>query len=103
MLRRKTFALDRMTFDEAAFDMELLGHTFYLFTDVATGDEAVVHRVAPGSYVRVGPAQLLTQAQAVERLDVGGEPFVFFRETRERPAQVLYRRYDGHYGLITAT
>ena len=87
---------------EAAFDMELLGHEFYLFTDDATGDEAVVQRVGTGRYVRVGPAQTLSEAQAIERLDVGGEPFVFYREAREQPARVLYRRFDGHYGLITA-
>ncbi|MGN6610651.1 MAG: ribosome hibernation-promoting factor, HPF/YfiA family [Angustibacter sp.] len=102
VVRHKAFALGRQTLDEAAFDMELLGHEFYLFVDAASGDEAVVHRVAPGQYVRIGPPAVLTEAQAKERLDVGGEPFVFFRESAGRPAQVLYRRYDGHYGLITA-
>ncbi|KQX62087.1 ribosome hibernation-promoting factor, HPF/YfiA family [Angustibacter sp. Root456] len=103
VLRRKSFALGRQTLDEAAFDLELLGHEFYLFVDAATGDEAVVHRVAPGQYVRIGPPAVLSEEQAKERLDVGGEAFVFFRESAWRPAQVLYRRYDGHYGLITAT
>ncbi len=102
IVRRKAFALDRLTLDEAAFDMELLGHEFYLFVDAASGDEAVVHRLEPGRYVREGSAHLLTERQAIERLDVGGELFVFFRETRDQPARVLYRRYDGHYGLITA-
>lgn len=102
VVRRKEFALGRQTFDEAAFDMELLGHEFYLFVDAASGDEAVVHRVAPAQYVRLGPPAALSEAQAKERLDVGGEPFVFFRESGGRPAKVLYRRYDGHYGLITA-
>ena len=102
VIRRKTFALGPMTLDEAAFDMELLGHEFYLFTDVVTGEAAVVHSLEPGPYVHEGPAQRLSEAQAIERLDVGGEPFVFFQESADAPARVLYRRYDGHYGLITA-
>lgn len=101
VLRRKAFTLDRMSVDEAAFDMELLDHEFYLFTDDATGEDAVVRRVEPGRYELVGSPQRLSEAQAIERLDVGGEPFVFFREADGDPASVLYRRYDGHYGIIT--
>ncbi|MGN6301778.1 MAG: ribosome hibernation promotion factor [Angustibacter sp.] len=103
VVRHKAFALGRQTLDEAAFDMELLGHEFYLYVDAASGDETVVRRAAPGRYVRSEPPAVLSEAQAKERLDVGGEPFVLFREAAGRPAQVLYRRYDGHYGLITAS
>jgi len=34
-------------------------------------------------------------------LDEGDEPFVFFAEPDTSRGQVLYRRFDGHYGLIT--
>ena len=40
-------------------------------------------------------------AEAVERLDVDVEPFVFFVEPESGRGNVVYRRYDGHYGLIT--
>jgi len=47
-----------------------------------------------------GPPPTLTETQARERLDVGGEPFVFYVDPVDRRGRVLYRRYDGHYGVI---
>ncbi|MBO1414556.1 sigma 54 modulation/S30EA ribosomal C-terminal domain-containing protein, partial [Streptomyces sp. FH025] len=29
------------------------------------------------------------------------QPFVFYTDTSTGRGNVLYRRYDGHYGLIT--
>ena len=43
----------------------------------------------------------MTEDQAVTHLDLGGDPFVFFVDAGTARARVLYRRYDGHYGLIT--
>ncbi|MFI8458033.1 sigma 54 modulation/S30EA ribosomal C-terminal domain-containing protein [Kitasatospora sp. NPDC085464] len=43
----------------------------------------------------------LTVAEAVSRLDLTGLPFVFFTDTATGRGNVLYHRYDGHYGLIT--
>jgi hypothetical protein len=37
---------------------------------------------------------------ARELLDEGDLPFVFFVDPLTRRGRVLYRRYDGHYGLI---
>lgn len=118
VVRRKTFALAPMTVDEAAFEMDLLGHDFYLFTDRLTGKEAVVYRNTDGRFALsgeaepgaesaplvevAGPAPTLTEAEAIARLDTGGEPFVFHLDPETRRGRVLYRRYDGHYGLITA-
>ena len=49
----------------------------------------------------VGPvAPVLRLDEAEERLDVGHEPFVFFVDAASGRGHVLYRRYDGHYGLI---
>jgi hypothetical protein len=39
---------------------------------------------------------------AVELLDLSEDRFVFYGDTASGRGQVLYRRYDGHYGLITA-
>ena len=83
--------------------MELLDHDFYLFTDLETDTDAVIYRRPDGGYELAGqPAPMLTEAQARERLDVGGEHFVFYREPVGGRGRVLYRRYDGHYGVITA-
>ena len=41
----------------------------------------------------------LTEAEAL--LDEGDAAFVFFAEPGTGRSQVLYRRFDGHYGLIT--
>ncbi len=119
VVRRKTFALAPQTPDEAAFDMELLGHDFYLFTDLSSGEDAVVyHRLGGGYGLRgdVGVAELagtvsavefegtaptMTEQDAVDHLNRAGEPFVFYRSPTSGRGRVLYRRYDGHYGLIT--
>jgi hypothetical protein len=47
------------------------------------------------------PAPRLVLAEARERLELGGLPFVFFVDRDSHRGAVLYHRYDGHYGLIT--
>jgi hypothetical protein len=49
------------------------------------------------------PAPALTLVAARERLDVGPEPWVFFEDADTGRGHLLYRRYDGHYGLVTPT
>lgn len=119
VIRRKTFALEPLTPDEAAYDMDLLGHDFHLFTDLATGGDALIYRRSDGrfgvqgavsagetqtaaaSLVVEGPAPEMTQGQATAHLVLAGEPFVFYRDASGARGTVLYVRYDGHYGLIT--
>jgi ribosome-associated translation inhibitor RaiA len=116
VVRRKSFAVEPQTADEAAYDLDALGHDFRLFVDVASGRDALVHRREDGLYgvmglgadaglpetatAEPGPPELDEQ-QAIQRLDDGGEPFVFYTDTGTGRGHVLYRRYDGHYGLIT--
>lgn len=118
VVRRKTFAMAPMTPDEAAYEMEMLGHDFYLFTDRDTGKEAVVYHdgdarfalrgdavpaAESASLVEVtGKAPVLTETEAKSRLQLSGEPFVFYVDPDDLRGRVLYVRYDGHYGLITA-
>lgn len=118
VVRRKTFALAPMTPDEAAYEMGLLGHDFYLFTDSRSGKDAVVYRDGNGRFAirgeavvegesaplveLVGSAPTLSDNEARTRLEVGGEPFVFYLDPETGRGRVLYIRYDGHYGLITA-
>ena len=120
VVRRKTFALAPITVDEAAFDLDQLGHDFYLFTELQTGADSVLRRRDDGEFellcasattpdlahaaapihLRQGAVVESTVEEAEERLDVTDEPFVFFRSAENGRGNVLYRRRDGHYGLI---
>ncbi len=120
VIRNKTFALEPMTTDEAAFDLDSLGHDFYLFTEIRTGTDGVIFfdstsgltlqlpEGADGSALGAAavpvelapPAPTLSLKQARERLEDGGEPFVFYVDVNADRGRVLYHRYDGHYGLI---
>ncbi len=102
VMRRKTFAVKPMTADEAAFEMDLLAHDFYLFTNRATGEDSVVFHDNGGWHVK-SDAPVLTEAEAITKLELSGEPFVLYRDPETDRGNVLYMRYDGHYGLITAT
>jgi ribosomal subunit interface protein len=121
VVRHKTFALAPMTCDEAAWDLDMLGHDFYLFTDIESGSDAVIcHHEDDGhlelrraessagppgrivASVVVSPHEPpeLSLTEAEERLDNGRERFVFFVNSESGRGNVVYRRYDGHYGLI---
>ena len=116
LVRRKTFALAALTPEQAALEMYTLDHDFHLFTDADTGEEAVVYRrpdgttalarISPGVGqkppfdVDPTPAPVLLVDRAIARLNLSGEPFVFFVDAQTRQGNVLYHRYDGHYGLI---
>lgn len=123
IVRRKSFTLVAETPDEAVFEMDLMDYDFQLFTDVVSGADAVVYRGGPTGYrlafagsvpddiatrpaavdmtVSSAPAPRLDTDAAVQRLDLTGWPFVFFVSATRGRGCVLYRRYDGHYGLIT--
>lgn len=44
IVKTKRFAIKPMTPEEAALQMELVGHDFYFFTNAETGEAAVVYR-----------------------------------------------------------
>jgi ribosome-associated translation inhibitor RaiA len=104
IVRRKTFAMKPTTPDEAAFDMEALGHDFLLFVDEESGRDALVYVRPDGGYGVLGTGDdappVLDEAQARERLDIGGERFVFYTDSETGRGSVVYRRYDGNYGVI---
>lgn len=121
IVRHKTFEPARATPDEAAFDMEMLDYDFQLFTDSESGQDSVIYHAGPSGYrlaqlipdptrtrstalpltLSERPAPRLTLVEAIRRLNATGQPFVFFAEPVSGRGRVLYRRYDGHYGLIT--
>lgn len=100
LIRRKTYAGSPLTPDEATLELRLLDYDFYLFTNESTGEENVAWQEPDGSSALMEDAPVLLLADAIERLDAGGERFVFFVDVQDRRGRVLYRRYDGHYGLL---
>ena len=54
-IRVKTFALKPMTAEEAILQMNLIGHSFYVFNDCETGRTCVVYKRKEGSYGLIVP------------------------------------------------
>lgn len=121
VIRRKTYSPNEdVSVSEALFDLDVMDYRFFLFTDEADGKPSIVYededgvalRKVDGSApaegeirveVRVNeaPAPRIPVEGAIERLNVSDEPFIFFEDDDTGRASVLYRRYDGHYGLVS--
>ena len=119
IVRRKTFAAEPESIEEALFDLEALDHDFFLFVHAETGSEAVVYRAGDGYGImqrvrtpdaiqrteiplEIGPDPAATTLEQAEQvLDESAAPFEFFIDTASGSGLVVYRRYDGHYGLIS--
>jgi ribosomal subunit interface protein len=54
VIRRKVFEASPMTVDDALYNMELVGHDFYLFVDSETGRPSVVYRRKGWDYGVIG-------------------------------------------------
>ena len=54
-IRVKTFPFKPMTPEEAILQMNLIGHSFYAFTDSETGETCVVYKRKAGSYGLIIP------------------------------------------------
>jgi hypothetical protein len=122
VVRRKDYELAEETVDQAALTMEMMDYDFRLFTESGSGQDSVVYRFGPGPFrlaqlephperiapysvpanLLKNPAPVLTEDEAKARLDATDYPFVFFKEAATGRGAVLYGRYDGHYGLISA-
>lgn len=120
VVRHKSYSLERETPEEAAWQMEEMDYTFHLFTDSVSGRDSVLYRPGPSDYrlaqaepdpdrarqtslpltVSGVPAPRLHLNEAKERLHATGFPFVFFVNEATGRGNILYLRYDGHYGLI---
>ncbi len=120
LIRRKTFALNAMEPRRALAEMLDLDHDFYLFRDSLTGDDAVLYRRDDGKIgligtpdaVRSHPVQdgIVPQASrnaspitldaAIEEMNALSHRFMFFLDADSGRGEVIYMRYDGHYGLI---
>lgn len=122
IVRRKHYSLTRCTPDEAALAMDVLDYPFHLFVDADTGEDSMVFRIGPTGYrlarlsglrppdppvsmpwtIDVHGVPRITPVQAAARLGNTDLPYRFFRDTSTGRGSVLYLRYDGHYGLVTA-
>ncbi|MDI2125468.1 sigma 54 modulation/S30EA ribosomal C-terminal domain-containing protein [Yinghuangia seranimata] len=118
--RVKTPTLVWCSPDAAAQTMDAMDYDIHLFVDPDTETEAVVYRVGPTGYrvartVAAGPpkdnrgipwtlqpgaANRLTDEQAVDRLEKARLPHLFYADPDTGFGRVLYRRFDGHYGLL---
>lgn len=57
VVRKKSFYLKPMDVEEAILQMDLLGHSFFLFRDTQTGSIAVVYAKKDGSYGLILPTE----------------------------------------------
>jgi ribosome-associated translation inhibitor RaiA len=97
VVRYKTYDPEPLTAEEATAQMELLDYDFYLFADRDLGTDAIVYRTAEGTR-HVTSAPESSDDDARSRLDASGEPFCFYRVAGH--GRVMYRRFDGNYGII---
>ena len=119
VVRHKSPVLAPMDPERALLEMELLDYDFLLFSTSGNSGEAVVYRASHGESTRRlipppvradglanglpadPPPTAMSLDGALELLDMSGKPFVFFIDDHTRRGTIAYRRYDGHYGLIS--
>ncbi|MDR3083229.1 MAG: ribosome-associated translation inhibitor RaiA [Streptomyces sp.] len=72
VVREKTHVASPMSLDQALYEMELVGHDFYLFVDSETKQPSVVYRRRAYDYgvIHLSTDQMVTQTQSA---DVGGK------------------------------
>jgi len=120
LVRRKSYALPRISPEEAAFEMDLLDHDFHLFTDASSGADCVIRRAGADdlallspdpragrgpagepSDLEVGPVATRSLDDALAVLAQTDAPFEAFVDADSSRVHVAYVRYDGHYGVLT--
>ncbi|KPI21731.1 sigma 54 modulation protein/ribosomal protein S30EA [Actinobacteria bacterium OK074] len=69
IVREKTHAASPMPLDQALYEMELVGHDFYLFVDSETKQPSVVYRRHAYDYgvIHLSTDQMVAQAQSTDR------------------------------------
>lgn len=46
------------------------------------------------------PLKILTHTEAIMKMDLSGDNFLIFRSEEDQKLKVIYRRNDGHFGII---
>ncbi|MFJ6618839.1 sigma 54 modulation/S30EA ribosomal C-terminal domain-containing protein [Kitasatospora sp. NPDC091335] len=103
--RHKAVVPARRTPGQAVLELLALDRRFHLFADAATGRDSLVHRCSPDGSVELcaagtGALPPLDLAEAARRLWLTGRPFAGYTDSGDGRIRVLYRRFDGHYGLM---
>lgn len=121
IVRHKALGLHRCDVDQAADVLEDMDYDFHLFTEVGADQDSVLYRSGDTGYrlaqlqpdpnsladhtlpltISPHPAPVLDTDEAIIRMAFLAEPFLFYLDGERGRGAVLYRRYDGHYGLIT--
>lgn len=98
----------RATPEEARWDRFMLDYDFFLFVDAETERDFLLTIVkpdgtdeAPERIVDVEDAPTRTLNEARAWLDQTGDDYHFYADAETGRGAVIYRRYDGHYGLLT--
>lgn len=119
--RHKSIQLRQATPCQAGAVMDAMDYDVHMFTDIATGEEAIVYRAGPaglrlarqrrvhppaktaGAAITVNPHRtlILTPRRGADRVNRHGLPFLFFTDPTSARGNLLYRRYDGALTLIT--
>jgi len=118
--RIKRCALAARAPEVAAAHMDAMDYEAHLFIDRECGQICVVHGTGPTGYqlsrlravagsrrvrpplvIDPRPAPTLDAASAAQRLESTGEAHLFFAEPATGRGCLIYRRYDGHYALVT--
>jgi len=121
IVRRRAYGTEPLSVEEAMHELGLMDGDFLLFVEAGTGVDTLLFWPPAGGWPHVRqvsaetpdhpaaplvfesrPAPLIALGVARVRMDVGDEPFVFFCDPDTGRGCVLYRRLDGHYGLVTA-
>jgi hypothetical protein len=108
-----------MSIEQAADALEDLDHDFFLFHDAGTDTDAVLYWREDGHHALIEPRRAAQRPDgrgaipetnrfsspidldvAVAEMDAVGHRFLFFENAATGRGNVIYRRYDGHYGLI---
>lgn len=119
IVRIKSVAPTVCRIQVAAATMDARDYDAHLFTDEVSGEHAVIYRGGPAGYRvafirRTAPphtadlslatdptaAPELVSTAAAARLDTTLLPFLLFADPATGRGRLLYRRYDGDYGLL---
>jgi ribosomal subunit interface protein len=118
IIRRKSFAFDPTSVEQAVDALEDLDHDFFLFHDADADVDAVVYWRDDGKLGLIEPSSAqpgdgrgpifeksrfsapIDLDTAIAEMDALEHRFLFFQDAASGRGNVIYRRYDGHYGLI---
>jgi hypothetical protein len=121
IIRRKSFAFGPLSTEQGADTLEDLDHDFFLFHDTDTDADAVLYWRDDGVLALIEPRWVQSTGDhgpirepsrfsspmdlqaAVAEMNAVGRRFLFFENAVTGRCNVIYRRYDGHYGLIEPT